>query len=158
MNYMTPVLSTLLFACMFSSSEGRDADSMSMKREIMDDREKEEINIDIRVGNHSFSAVLYNNATVRALVKCLPVTLAFKNLYNREMCYRFPEALPVDKATVSGYEVGDIVYYPPMHSLVIMYAQDGERFSMQKLGRIKTDIRFFRNMKNAEIHMDLSDK
>lgn len=34
------------------------------------------------------------------------------------------------------YEVGDIAYWPPRHSFVILYKQNGERFERQHLGRI----------------------
>ena len=61
------------------------------------------------------------------------------DLYGREMCYRFADELPYEDASTKGYEVGDIVYWPPRHSFVIMYAQDGEEFGYQRLGHIDAD-------------------
>ena len=77
------------------------------------------------------------------------------DLYNREMCYRFPEALPTDDVNTCGYEVGEIVYYPPMHSFVIMYAQNGEHFSMQKLGKISSGVEAFRNTGDIDVTFEL---
>lgn len=41
-----------------------------------------------------------------------------------------------DNVAITRYEVGEIVYWPPRHSFVIMYAQNGEMFDMQKIGKI----------------------
>lgn len=78
------------------------------------------------------------------------------DLYNREMCYRFSEALPTDDVSTCGYEVGEIVYYPPMHSFVIMYAQNGEHFSMQKLGKISSDVAVLNGIGNIDITFERS--
>lgn len=107
--------------------------------------------IRINVGNHELTATLQDNATTRAFVEMLPLTLPMMDLYGREMCYRFPDALPTDHASVSGYEVGEIVYYPPMHSFVIMYAQNGERFNMQKMGKVDAGVEVFDGIGDTEV-------
>ena len=81
--------------------------------------------------------------TAQAFAAKLPITLPMMDLYGREMCYRFPDALPTDDAKTRGYEVGEIVYYPPMHSFVIMYKQNGEHFQMQSIGRVQGDVSIF---------------
>ena len=43
----------------------------------------------ITVGNKILYATLEDNATTRALLKKMPMTLTMQNLYGREMCYRF---------------------------------------------------------------------
>lgn len=111
--------------------------------------------INLTVNGHNLSATLDDNATTRALVAKLPMTLPMMDLYGREMCYRFPDALPVDDARTQGYEVGEIVYYPPMHSLVIMYAQNGERFQMQKLGRVDSGVDVFNNIGDVDVTWSL---
>lgn len=107
--------------------------------------------IKLTVKGQSLYATLEDNATTRALAAKLPLTLPMMDLYGREMCYRFPDALPTDDARTQGYEVGEIVYYPPMHSLVIMYAQNGERFQMQKLGHIDGDVSIFNNIGDVDV-------
>lgn len=111
--------------------------------------------IRIRVGNHELTATLQNNATTRTFVDMLPITLPMLDLYGREMCYRFPDALPTDDVNTCGYEVGEIVYYPPMHSFVILYAQNGERFSMQKLGMVNEDVSVFNGIGNVDVLFEL---
>lgn len=112
-------------------------------------------NIKVKFGSRELFATLLNNATTRAFVERLPITLPMLDLYNREMCYRFPEALPTDDVNTCGYEVGEIVYYPPMHSFVIMYAQNGEHFSMQKLGKISSGVEAFRNTGDIDVTFEL---
>ena len=115
----------------------------------------EEYRIEITVNGRELTAVLTDNATTRAFVEKLPLTLPMQDLYGREMCYRFPDALPTDNVSVSGYELGEIVYYPPMHSFVLLYAQNGERFSMQKLGRIETGVEVFDGIGNVDVSFTL---
>ena len=83
--------------------------------------------------------VLEENAATRELVSRLPLTLDFADLYGRELCHRFRDALPTDDVRVRGYEVGEIVYWPPRHSFVILYRQNGEAFDMQSIGRMTGD-------------------
>lgn len=116
-----------------------------------DNNQKTTMKIILTVNGLTIPATLEDNATTRALVAKLPLTLPMMDLYGREMCYRFPDALPTDDARTQGYEIGEIVYYPPMHSLVIMYAQNGERFQMQKLGQIDGDVSIFNNIGDVDV-------
>ena len=105
----------------------------------------------ITVGDTVLTATLLDNATARAFVAKLPQTLPMQDLYSREMVYRFPDPLPTDNVQTTGYKVGEIIYWPPRHSFVIMYAQNGERFSMQKVGHIDVGIEFFRHTGNVDV-------
>lgn len=111
----------------------------------------------ITVGSHTLTATLENNATAQAFAAKLPITLPMMDLYGREMCYRFPEALPADEARTRGYEVGEIVYYPPMHSFVIMYAQNGERFQMQSIGRVEGNVAIFNGIGNVDVQFEKAE-
>jgi formylglycine-generating enzyme required for sulfatase activity len=104
--------------------------------------------------NTALSATLIDNKTSRAFIEKLPLTIPLTDLYSREMCYHFPDALPTDKVETTGYEVGEIIYWPPRHSFVIMYAQNGEQFSMQKLGRIDAGVAIFE--KNGDVTVTIS--
>ncbi|TKZ30424.1 hypothetical protein EZH24_10395 [Brachyspira catarrhinii] len=109
----------------------------------------------ITVNGRELMATLEDNATTRALVEMLPMTLPMMDLYGREMCYRFDSALPTDNVRNTGYEVGDIIYYPPRRSFVIMYKQNGERFSMQKIGKITSGVEIFNSTGDAEVSFDI---
>ena len=116
---------------------------------------EESFKITMTVNGNKLSATLYNNATTRAFIEKLPITLPMMDLYNREMCYRFPESLPTDDVNNCGYEVGEIVYYPPMHSFVILYEQNGAHFSMQKLGKMDSDVSFFDGIGDVDVTFEL---
>ncbi|MDR1148531.1 MAG: hypothetical protein LBK66_07860 [Spirochaetaceae bacterium] len=109
------------------------------------------VKIKITAGNTVLTAALLDNATARAFVDKLPLTVLMSDLYSREMCYHFPDALPTDNVRTAGYEAGEIIYWPPRHSLVIMYAQNGERFSMQKIGRIDSGVEVFKSTGNVTV-------
>ncbi|WP_277821265.1 cyclophilin-like fold protein [Palleniella muris] len=108
----------------------------------------------ITVGNYTLTASLEDNATAQAFAAKLPITLPMLDLYGREMCYRFPEELPADNARTRGYKVGEIVYYPPMHSFVIMYAQNGEHFLMQSIGHVEGDVSIFNGIGDVNVRFE----
>ena len=111
--------------------------------------------IKITAGEHVMTGTLYDNAMARALAEKLPLTVPMVNLYSREMCYHFPDALPTDNVRSAGYEVGEIVYWPPRHSLVILYEQNGEVFDMQKIGRIDSGVEVFKKTENVDVTLEL---
>lgn len=114
--------------------------------------------MNITVNGHTLTATLEDNVTAQAFASKLPITLPMMDLYGREMCYRFPEALPTDDAKTRGYEVGEIVYYPPMHSFVIMYKQNGERFQMQSIGRVQGDVSIFDGIGDVSVTFTKADR
>lgn len=117
--------------------------------------EQGEYQMRIIVGDTVLIAQMYDNSTAAAIQNMLPMELNMLDLYGREMCYRFADSLPTDNAQTTGYEVGEIVYYPPMHSFVIMYKQNGERFQMQKLGKIIGDVSIFDGIGNISVRFEL---
>ena len=118
----------------------------------------EEMIVKITAGDHVITAVLYDNAAGRAFWDMLPITLPMMNLYEREMCYRFGAGtLPEDEAEDMGYETGDISYWPPAGSLVILYEQNGEVFEQQPIGHTNDDVSFFVGMSDTDITFEKAD-
>lgn len=113
--------------------------------------------MNITVNGRTLTATLEDNVTTRAFVEKMPITLPMMDLYRREMCYRFPEALPTDNAHSRGYEVGEIVYYPPMHSFVIMYKQNGEHFQMQSIGRVDSGVEIFNGIGDVDVRFEKAE-
>ena len=110
----------------------------------------------ITVGKKILHANLENNSSVKKLIQKFPLTLKMDNIYGREMCYRFGfGALPAEEAQEKGYEIGDIVYWPPRGSFVILYKQNGEEFEIQPIGHISEDVSFFDGMPDTEIKFEL---
>lgn len=125
--------------------------------EASQEKKLEKVKINIKVGDKSVTALLDNNATTQALVKKMPVTLPMLDLYGREMCYRFGGgALPTDHLQSDGYQVGDIAYWPPRGSLVILYAQNGEHFERQHLGHIDSGIELFNGLGDTNVTFKLA--
>lgn len=118
-----------------------------------------EMRITITVGDHVIAATLYDNAAGRALWDKLPLTLPMMNLYGREMCYRFGAGgLPDDDAVDTGYEIGDISYWPPAGSLVILYKQNGEVFEQQPIGHTEDDVSFFDGMPDTDVTFERDEE
>lgn len=117
------------------------------------------IKVKITVGKETLTATFLDNATTRSLIRRFPLTIPMEDLYAREMCYHFPEALPAEEAGRSGYEVGDIGYWTPRHSLVIFYKQNGEVISnLQKIGRIDSGVELFSRTGDVDVTFDLLNK
>ena len=133
------------------------------------DESEEEINTDnkedvsmkgaklkIIVGNKEMIATLEDNAATRAFVKKLPMALPMQNLYSREMCYRYGAgSLPTSRLRSDRYEVGDIVYWPPRGSFVILYAQNGEKFERQQIGHIDHGVELFNQSGDVTVKFEL---
>lgn len=117
--------------------------SAATQDEALHNENTKTIKIQLRFNNKSVTATLQNNATTRSLIKKLPFTLPMLDRYSRELVYRFEKPFPTDNVTVRNYTIGEIIYYPPLHSLVILYDQNGEQFSMQRLGHIDDGIELF---------------
>ena len=114
------------------------------------------IRVKVIAGGKEATATFIDNATSRALIAKFPLTVPMQDLYARELVYRFPNSLPANETTTSNYDVGDIVYWTPRHSFVIMYAQNGERISnLQKIGRIDSDVEIFQQVGSTEVTFQL---
>lgn len=119
---------------------------------------KNEIEVKISAGGQVLSARFIDNATSRALISKFPLSIPMRDLYSREMCHNFPDPLPASELETSGYEIGDIIYWAPRHSFVIMYKQNGERISnLQKVGHIESGVEIFKATGDIEITLELAD-
>ena len=103
-------------------------------------------------GERTITAQFEDNATTRELISRMPFTIEMDNLYAREMCHRYGRGgLPTDDAHDRDYQVGDISYWPPMGSLVILYKQNGEIFEQQSIGHVDGDVSFFSRLASAQV-------
>ena len=120
------------------------------------DTEVSDVKVKITVGDMELLATLEDNATTRELISQMPMTLPMMDLYGREMCYRYGAyALPTDNLQSDGYEVGDIAYWAPGGSLVILYKQNGECFERQHLGHIDSGVEVFENMGDMDVTFEV---
>lgn len=118
----------------------------------------ESMKIKITVGDNEIYATLADNATTRAWMEEMPMTLSMSDLYGREMCYRYgTNTFPTDSLRSDGYKVGDIAYWPPRGSLVILYAQNGEQFERQHIGHIDSGVEIFENTGDVDVTFAVAD-
>lgn len=143
---------------MLDALEGQIDVTIALKEEPgnSETNPSEDVRIKITVGDTELFATLEDNATTRALVEKMPMTLPMSDLYGREMCYRYgADALPTDELRSDGYEVGDIAYWPPRGSLVILYEQNGEQFERQHIGHISEGVEVFATTGDADVTFEV---
>ncbi|WP_312265556.1 cyclophilin-like fold protein [Neisseria sp.] len=134
------LFTTLLCSNISTNAQTTFSESNSMAKQI-----------NITVNNQTFTATMENNAASRALIAKMPFTVKMQNLYGRELVHRLGAgALPTEKLRSDHFSVGDLIYWPPRGSLVILYKQDGDTFERQQLGHIDQDISALGEMENIE--------
>lgn len=112
--------------------------------------------IKITVGQQELYATLEDNVTTATLLEKMPMTLQMEDLYSREMCYRFgADTFPYEETRSDGYEIGDIAYWPPRGSLVILYEQNGEQFERVQIGHIEESVEIFKTTGNTEVTFEI---
>ena len=118
----------------------------------------EQVKIKVTVNGKEFHGTLENNATTRAMLEkgIFPMTIPMTNAYGREMLYRYGAGtFPVEKTRSDNFKVGDIIYWPPRGSFVILYHQDGDTFERQQVGHIDGDFSVFENGENATVTFEI---
>ena len=89
----------------------------------------------IKIGNSTFSATLYDNATVTAFKSLLPMTENMVELNNNEKYVDLPRSLPANASNPGTIQNGDLMLYGSS-TLVLFYKTFSTSYSYTKLGRI----------------------
>ena len=111
---------------------------------------------DVDMKNARLKITVGNKILYAALLKKMPMTLTMQNLYGREMCYRFGAgSLPTEHLRSDRYEVGDIVYWAPRGSFVILYKQNGEEFERQQIGHIDSGTDIFNGSGDEKVSFEI---
>ena len=134
-------------------------DSFDVTIARKDENTVSQLKMRITVGDQVLTATLIDNATTRALMEKMPMTLSMMDLYGREMCYRFPEDLPAEEAGYDSFDVGDISYWTPWHSFVIVYAESGESIdNLQRVGTVDEGVEFFATTGDATVTFEMIEE
>lgn len=142
------------------TSPAEDISRLSGRIDVAIALKEENTNMRVRItaGGQTMYAEFEDNAVSRALIGMMPMTLDMMDLYGREMCYRFGAgALATDNLRSDGYAIGDIAYWPPAGSLVILYEQNGERFQRQHVGHIDSGVDIFSTLGDTSVTFELAD-
>jgi hypothetical protein len=130
---MKPVITLLaflicikLFACNKSdeitTNSNNTLDTSSMK-------------LKITVGTNTFTATLFNNATVNAFKARLPLTLNMTDLNSNEKYFDLPNNLTTNASNPGSIQAGDLMLYGS-NTLVLFYKSFSTSYSYTPMGRI----------------------
>jgi hypothetical protein len=89
----------------------------------------------IKIGNSTFTATLYDNATATAFKSMLPLTVNMDELNGNEKYVDLPQSLPTSAANPGTIQNGDLMLYGSS-TLVLFYKTFSTSYSYTKLGRI----------------------
>lgn len=153
-----------------NTQQDTDIDGMDNKSDIINmdstrnnkennstnNEEVSEVKVKITVGDTELISTWEDNETTRELIRQMPITLPMMDLYGREMCYRYGAyALPTDDMRSDGYEVGDIAYWAPGGSFVILYEQNSEKFERQHIGHIDSGVEIFKQTGDVNVRFEV---
>lgn len=89
----------------------------------------------ITVGKNSFTATLYDNATVIAFKARLPLTINMSELNSNEKYFDLPDNLPANASNPGTIKAGDLMLYGS-NTLVLFYKSFSTSYSYTPMGRI----------------------
>lgn len=89
----------------------------------------------ITIGNKTFNATLYDNATVDALKSLLPLTLNMDELNANEKYYYLPQSLPTSSERIGSIRNGDLMLYG-RDCLVLFYKSFSTSYSYTRIAAI----------------------
>ena len=93
-------------------------------------------NIIITIKNKEYEAVLYDNSTVRELIKNFPISITMSDLNGNEKYYNFSKSFSTSSENVANINKGDIMLFGD-NCLVIFYKSFSTHYKYTKLGYIK---------------------
>ena len=93
------------------------------------------ISITVTVGGTTFSAILEDSETSRALAELLPLTLNMSELNGNEKYFYLDQSLPTDSKCPGQIHTGDLMLYGD-NCLVLFYESFSSSYSYTRLGSI----------------------
>lgn len=91
--------------------------------------------VNITIGNKSFTATLYDNATTQAFIELLPITLDMKEMNGNEKFNFMEESMPTEERQPEQITTGDIMLYGS-DCLVLFYQTFQTSYRYTSLGYI----------------------
>ena len=89
----------------------------------------------IKIGNHTFTAILYDNASADAFKSMLPISVNMVELNRNEKYLDLSRDLPTNASNPGTIKSGDLMLYGS-NTLVLFYKTFSTSYSYTKLGRI----------------------
>jgi hypothetical protein len=103
--------------------------------------------VNVRIGDKTYTATMFNNPTANDLVSQLPLTLPFRDYAGQEKVSPAPRALTMQGVPRGDDpEINDFGYYAPSNSLVLYYTNVGYWDGIVRLGRFDSSIEAIRTL------------
>lgn len=93
-------------------------------------------NITLKTENAEYEAALYDNSTVKELIKSFPMTITMSDLHENEKYYNLSKRFPTLSESVSTVNKGEIMLFGD-NCLVIFYKSFSTYYKYTRLGYIK---------------------
>ncbi|HET7003785.1 MAG TPA: cyclophilin-like fold protein [Puia sp.] len=90
----------------------------------------------IKIGNNTFTATLYNNATTAAFKSLLPLTVNMIELNGNEKYAGLSRSLPAKASNPGTIQNGDLMLYGSS-TLVLFYKTFSTSYTYTRIGRIE---------------------
>ncbi|HET6769421.1 MAG TPA: cyclophilin-like fold protein [Chitinophagaceae bacterium] len=108
----------------------------------------------IKVGNHTFIATLYDNATAAAFKAMLPMTVNMVDLNGNEKYVDLSRDLPTNASNPGTIKTGDLMLYGS-NTLVLFYKTFSISYSYTTLGRIDDSARLAEALGSGNVKIAL---
>jgi hypothetical protein len=131
MKPLSTILASLLYMQLFACCN-RSNDVTSSANNIVN---KDSMKLKITIGTNTFTATLYNNATVTAFKTKLPMTINMKDLNDNEKYFDLPDNLSANASNPGRIEKGDLMLYGS-NTLVVFYKSFSTPYNYTRLARI----------------------
>jgi hypothetical protein len=89
----------------------------------------------IKIGNNTFNATFYNNATATAFKAKLPATIKMTELNGNEKYFDLSDNLPANASNPGTIQTGDLMMYGS-NTFVLFYKTFSTSYSYTRIGRI----------------------
>ena len=106
--------------------------------------------INIKIGDKTFTAKLYDNETAKAFAEMLPITLDMNELHGNEKYYNLQNTLPTDNSDIGEIQNGDIMLYGN-NCIVLFYDSFSTNYSYTKIGHIENPTELAETVGNGNI-------
>ncbi|WP_227824710.1 cyclophilin-like fold protein [Clostridioides sp. ES-S-0005-03] len=113
------------------------------------------ITANLKIGDKDFVLKLYNNSSVQALIKKMPLTIDMKDLNKNEKYNYFIKDLPSNAESVKNIKTGDFMLYGS-DCLVLFYKDFQTSYNYTKLGYIEDTSKLAEILGSGNIQIVLS--
>ncbi|MBW8523508.1 hypothetical protein K0U91_12075 [Chryseobacterium chendengshani] len=117
------------------ASCGKDDDDINNANPTENTSTMENGKIKIKIGSHTFTATLSDNASAKAFKAMLPLTINMTELNGNEKYYDFKDALPSNAINPGNISNGNLMLYGSK-TLVLFYKNFSTSYSYTKLGKL----------------------